>query len=96
MFEIEFLMTYKVLKMYTMEFLFISKISRSMFAFNSSQPLTPYLEVVRAPGWFLLLSKGTASSFATALPTWKDWNADANSLTDTYRYGLSCCTQYCF
>ena len=53
MFEIEFLMTYKVLKMYTMEFLFISKISRSMFAFNSSQPLTPYLEVVRAAGWFL-------------------------------------------
>ena len=67
-----------------------------MFAFNSSQPLTPYLEVVRAAGWFLLLSKGTASSFATALPTWKDWNADAKSLTDTYRYGLSCRTQCCF
>jgi hypothetical protein len=31
-----------------------------------------------------------------ALPTWKHWNAVANSLTETYRYGLSCHTQYCF
>ena len=67
-----------------------------MVAFNSSLALAPYLEVVRAAGWFFLLSKGMASSFATALPAWKDWNAHANSLTDTYWYGLSCRAQYCF
>jgi hypothetical protein len=54
-----------------------------MFALSSSLPLTPYLVVVSAAGWLLLLSNGTASSFVIDLPVWDDLNAVANSFTAT-------------
>lgn len=55
----------------------------------------PYLEVVKAAGWFLLLSKGVESSSPNLRPTWNDWNASENSLTGTKRYGSSLRAQYC-
>lgn len=70
--------------MYTNEFRFMSSHSLEVHALSSPILLIPYFVVVRAAGWFLLRSNGVLSSSPSLRPTWNDWKASENSLTDTY------------
>jgi hypothetical protein len=55
--------------MYTKELRFMRRYSLEAHAFSSSNLLIPYLDVVKAAGWLLDLSNGSASSALSLSPT---------------------------